>query len=267
MSGMFRVKRTRKLIYDRSGKSFEEARQAMVEYNGKNKNDRWKATRRIEKDIRANLRDIELELLNKADCIITPLTLYRIREQAFLKILIPHWNRHLSSVDIKIDQVSQDSPSYIYTSAGHPDLMLLITHHELAYNFGNILLEQLPLLELTARNVVTRSVLYQTPSSLRLVLAAIRDNAPTLGLQVEEVDEIVGRTILRSIKDQTYLQTNIKGLAEKAAHIVLYQEGRKALEGYLQGHNVQRLTTEQLRLQRDAAREFAESQRIDRKRV
>lgn len=91
-------------------------RQALANYNNEHKDDKWKATRKTEKFLKANSKDYEIGLLNDDDCTITQLTLHRIEEQTFLKNLVPYWNYHFSDIGIEIKRVSQDSPVYIYSS-------------------------------------------------------------------------------------------------------------------------------------------------------
>ncbi len=245
---------------------YNEAKEATLTYDEQNRHNKWKVTRRVEKALRSNLRDDVIRMLNDNDCTITPLTLHRITERTFLKNLIPQWNRHLASIGVNIIELSLYSPSYIYTVASRSNLKWLISHSDLAYGFGHILFGEAPYLQLTERNLLMKSVLHQTPASVRLVVDAIKDNCAAVGLHLEEIDEFVGRIIFRKVDEQTYLQTSIKALVEKVAPIVSHpQDGIAVLQEFLRSQDVEELSLEQLRLQREAGRAFGESQRITRR--
>jgi hypothetical protein len=246
---------------------FNSTRSLVIDYDQKNKGKQWKATLKIEKDLRGQGKDDVIELLHQEECEIIPLTLYRIEETTFLKSLIPLWNSYLADIGIKIDRLHEALPSYIFSHKKMSSLTLQISHKVMGLNFGNLLFDGQSLEELTAQNVVMNSTLYQTPQSLRLVMQAIRSYVRLLGLEVEGVYEDIQRIVFYDKKNFEYVQTDLHLLAERNAPIALYRdEGLKALKKYLKGDNVVTLTHDELEKQKEAAWGFKESQRLDRRR-
>lgn len=245
---------------------FCNTRHEMVDYNEEHKANPWKVTRKIENNFRASSSDYEIGLLNKENCTITPLTLYRIKEPTFLKALIPYWNHHLLDIGIKINHVSQESPAYIYSCFEESDLDFVVSYKDFAKNFGNILFGEVSLVELTTRNVVIQSSTYCTPQAVRKILDAIKGSVSVLGLEVEGVYEDTNRVIFFDTDNRFYLQTNTNELVENTGSIVLFQEdGLNKLKDYLQGSSIQKLTAEQLRLQKEAGWAFQDEQRRHRR--